>query len=162
MAKIYFGTDNITEELYAESKRKTFEIIYGMTDTVPDTPLFREIQRKRKHLWMEYSVHGILQLPTGMSVEVSEANPSKVFNYYVQALEVVKTVPKLRAVMNYLKSTQTKLVLYTYDGILLDVHPDDDLSGIWQILQGEDRKFPVRRYWGPNYDTLKELQEVTT
>jgi len=156
LAKIYFKTDNITDELYQASKQKTFEIMYGMTNNVPDFELFKRIQNHRKQMWNSYSVHNSIILPTGVTAKITDANPSKVFNYYVQALEVVKTIPKLRAITKYLNNRESKLVLYTYDSVLLDVAPGDDISRVFGILT-EYGKYPTRIYTGQNYNAMNEV-----
>jgi len=159
LAKIYFNTNDITDELYQESKRKTFEIIYGMTTDIPDFELFAQICFYRNEMWHDYNLHHSITLPTGVTVAVHDANPSKVFNYYVQALEVVKTIPKLQQITQYLRHKDSKLVLYTYDSILLDVHPEEAgeiVPWIANILE-EDGKYPVRKYTGLNYNDMKEM-----
>ena len=159
LAKIYFDTNDITDELYQESKRKTFEIIYGMTTDIPDFELFAQICFYRNEMWHDYNLHHSITLPTGVTVAVHDANPSKVFNYYVQALEVVKTIPKLQQITQYLRHKDSKLVLYTYDSILLDVHPEEAgeiVPWIANILE-EDGKYPVRKYTGLNYNDMKEM-----
>jgi len=156
LAKVYFNTEAITEELYAESKRKTFEIMYGMSDETHGIDLFNRVVEIRKTY--AHSA-GKLVLPSGMTVDVFEPNASKLFNYYVQSLEVVKTVPKLQDVMNLLKNTNNHLVLYTYDSILLDMETFDTniIKQIVSILE-ENKKFPVRVYRGTTYGNISETR----
>lgn len=155
LAKVYFNTETITDELYADSKRKTFEIMYGMSDETYGIDLFKRIVEIRKAY---ASATGTLMLPSGMTVDVFEPNPSKLFNYYVQSLEVVKTVPKLQQIINLLKNTNNHLVLYTYDSILLDMEAFDArlVQAIVSILE-EDKKFPVRVYSGTTYGNISEI-----
>lgn len=155
-AKKYFDTDVITEELYTESKRKTFEIMYGMSDETYDIDLFNRIVEIRKAYT---NTNGILTLPNGITVDVFEPNASKLFNYYVQSLEVVKTIPKLQQIINLLQSTRNHLILYTYDSILLDMERYDTelLRNVVAILE-DNKKFPVRVYKGTTYDNITETR----
>lgn len=154
-AKIYFGTNDITDELYAKSKQKTFEIMYGISDETYGIPLFDRIIEVRKQF---AQTSGKQVLPSGLTVDVFDPNPSKMFNYHVQSLEVVKTLPKLQSVLNLLKNTNNHLVLYTYDSILLDMkHFDGELlSQIISVLE-ENKKFPTRTYVGSTYGNITEV-----
>lgn len=154
-AKIYFGTNDITDELYAKSKQKTFEIMYGISDETYGIPLFDRIIEVRKQF---AQTSGKQVLPSGLTVDVFDPNPSKMFNYHVQSLEVVKTLPKLQNILNLLKNTNNHLVLYTYDSILLDMkHFDGELlSQIISVLE-ENKKFPTRTYVGSTYGNITEV-----
>lgn len=156
LAKIYFDTDTITDELYAESKRKTFEIMYGMSDETYGIDLFERIVEIRKTYT---KTNGTLTLPNGMVVDVFEPNASKLFNYYVQSLEVVKTIPKLQQIIRLLQNTSNHLILYTYDSILLDMERYDTelLREVVAILE-DNKKFPVRVYKGTTYGNITETR----
>jgi hypothetical protein len=152
-AKIYFNTDTITEELYEESKKKTFEILYGITPNDYGIELFQRIRQFRNSFQNQDSV----KLPSGITVEVFDPSPSKLFNYYIQSLEMVKTLPKLKAVLELLRETSNHLTLYTYDSILLDMETYDQtlVDNIRNILE-ENNKFPVRIYRGSRYSILRK------
>lgn len=155
-AKIYFNTDTVTEELYADSKRKTFEIMYGLSDETYNIDLFNQVVEIRKAYG---NTNGSLTLPSGMIVDVTDPNASKLFNYYVQSLEVVHTIPKLQKVIDLLKNTSNHLILYTYDSILLDMerYDTDILRSIVEILE-DNKKFPVRIYKGTTYGNITETR----
>jgi len=155
LAKKYFDTDEITDELYAASKQKTFEIMYGMSDETYGIELFERVVDIRKALG---NVDNIT-LPSGIQVDVYEPNPSKLFNYHVQSLEVVKTLPKLQQVLDLVKNTNNHLILYTYDSILLDMERFDKqvINQIVAILE-DNKKFPVRVYTGTTYGNISEIR----
>ena len=154
LAKIYFETDIITDEMYNESKRKTFEIMYGMSTDSYNFELFEKIHATRKG----YEYRNTITLPSGITTTVQSPTASKLFNYYVQSLEVVKTIPKLQQVLNLIRNTDNHLVLYTYDSILLDMKEYDVplLKDIAEVLE-ENKKFPVRIYKGTTYNDITEL-----
>lgn len=156
LAKKYFNTDDITEELYAASKQKTFEIIYGLSDETYGIPLFERIVNMRG---VFKDVIGPMTLPSGMEVNIKENTASKKFNYHVQSLEIVKTLPKLRAVLEFLKNTSNHLILYTYDSILLDMqHFDEEVIKTIKNILEENGKFPVRIHTGTNYNNITEIR----
>lgn len=149
--KLYFNTDNITEELYEESKKKTFEILYGITPNDYGIELFQEIRKFRNGFQGQNSV----KLPSGIEVEVFDPSPSKLFNYYIQSLEMVKTLPKLGMVLDTIRGSNNHLILYTYDSILLDMENyDENLVGNIKNILEENKKFPVRVYRGSSYGDL--------
>jgi hypothetical protein len=154
-AKQYFQTDNITDELYAVSKQKTFEIMYGMSNETYGIELFERVVELRNTF---KNTNGALTLPSGITINFQEVNFSKMFNYHVQSLEVVKTLPKLTAVLELLKDTPHRLVLYTYDSILLDMQSLDTqvVQAVMDVLE-EQKKFPVRVHIGLNYNDMNEL-----
>lgn len=156
LAKIYFNTDVVTEELYAASKQKTFEIMYGMSDETYNIELFKRIVELRRRF---KNTKKPLVLPSGVTVEIHEPNPSKMFNYHVQSLEIVKTLPKLKTILKLLKDTGNNLILYTYDSILLDMQSFDTeiLRTVVEILE-ENKKFPVRIHAGKNYNDITEIR----
>ena len=80
------------------------------------------------------------------------------FNYHIQSLEVVRTLPKLQRVLDLLKDTNDHLILYTYDSILMDMEQFDRniIDQITTILE-ENKKFPVRVYMGTTYSNISEL-----
>jgi hypothetical protein len=155
LAKKYFNTDNITDELYAASKQKTFEIMYGMSDETYGVELFESIVHIRRFY---KDVTGPFVLPSGVIVKFTEPNISKMFNYHVQSLEMVKTLPKLQKVLELLKNTTNHLVLYTYDSILLDMQTFDKnvIQEVMEILE-ENKKFPVRIHVGKTYNNMTEI-----
>ena len=156
LAKKYFNTNDITDELYAASKQKTFEIMYGMSDETYGVELFESIVHIRRFY---KDVTGPFVLPSGVIVNFTEPNISKMFNYHVQSLEVVKTLPKLQKVLEILKNTHNHLILYTYDSILLDMQTFDKniIQEVMEILE-ENKKFPVRIHAGNTYNNITEIR----
>jgi hypothetical protein len=155
LAKMYFNTDIITDDLYAQSKSKTFEIMYGMSNETYGFELFEKIHMMRQMFQNETTI----ELPSGMTVAVEQPNASKLFNYYMQSLEIVQTLPKLNSILNLLQNTNNKLILYTYDSILVDMENFDHalIHDMIEILE-ENKKFPVRVYSGNTYNNIKEIR----
>jgi hypothetical protein len=55
---------------------------------------------------------------------------------------------------------KSKLVLYSYDSFLFDMHIDDGLPLLTEIKEVLERdKYPVKAAWGNNYDELADITE---
>ena len=104
-------------------------------------------------MWLEYQEAGYITLPNSRRIIQENANPQKLFNYYIQCLETVNNVKKLTMLKEYLKDKQTKVVLVVYDSILLDCSVYDEkgtLSDIKSIL--EEGGYRVKAKKGDNYN----------
>jgi hypothetical protein len=85
---------------------------------------------------------------------VVEPTGNKVFNYMMQLTETEEAIARVSNVCKYLESFNSKVILYTYDAILLDV-PNDELDimeNVAQILSTGG--YPVRQYRGHNYNGM--------
>ena len=159
LAQQYFGKTTISQDEYDTAKQTTFAILYGQTIDV-NIPFFDAVKVFSNHIYNEYKRMGYLLAPkSGRHIHLAdEAEQNKIFNYYVQALEFESTIGKLNTILTFLGSRRSKLILYTYDAILIDVHPDEYteiLETIPEILDAGT--YPVRRYVGQNYHELAEI-----
>jgi hypothetical protein len=150
LAKHYYNTHSISEEMYNESKRKTFNLLYGLQKNIYGIDLFDKIFEFRK----EFKNKTSIVLPSGVKVDIGEENSNKLFNYFVQSLETVKTLPKLKKILEILEGKNAYLTMFTYDSILLDMEYFDDalIHRIKDVL--EENIFPVRIYSGTTYGNL--------
>jgi hypothetical protein len=153
-ARAYFPDQILTEELYAASKQKTFSLLYGEHPNTYGIEFFDKVKDFRKTFENKTSII----LPTGMKVQLDEPSANKLFNYYIQSLEIYKTLPKLAEVLQILAGTPNHMILYTYDSILIDMETLDNkiVYDILSVLQ-EGQKYPVRKYIGGNYNNLLEI-----
>ena len=150
----YFSKTELTPEEYQESKKITFRQMYnGVEDEYKHIPLFKQIAEFVEAMWLEYQEAGYITLPNSRRIIQENANPQKLFNYYIQCLETVNNVKKLTMLKEYLKDKQTKVVLVVYDSILLDCSVYDEkgtLSDIKSIL--EEGGYRVKAKKGDNYN----------
>jgi hypothetical protein len=155
LAEQYYGTTDITPEMYEESKARTFAIMYGQTEDTGNVDFFKKLREYQSDLWEQYRQNGFVLSGTGRKVVVPQPNnPAKVFNYLMQLTETEVSISAIRKVNEYLKMSPTKVVLYTYDAILLDV-PNDELFKMDFVgMTLSDMKYPVRQYRGHNYDEM--------
>jgi hypothetical protein len=150
----YFGKEDLTPEEYQESKKITFRQMYnGVENEYKHLPLFEHIAEFVEAMWSQYRLNGYITLPNGRKIVQENANPQKLFNYYIQCLETVNNVKKLDMLKQYLKDKQSKVLLVVYDSILIDCSVYDDkgtLSDIKSIL--ERGGYRVKAKKGDNYN----------
>ena len=150
----YFGRTELTPEEYQESKKITFRQMYnGVEDEYKHINLFKQIAEFVEAMWDEYKRVGFATLPNGRQIIQENANPQKLFNYYIQCLETVNNVKKLSVLKEYLKDKQSKVLLVVYDSILIDCSVYDDkgtLVDIKNIL--EEGGYKVKAKKGDNYN----------
>lgn len=154
LAQQYYGTEDITDEMYEESKARTFTLMYGQTDDTGGVEFFQRLKKYSSELWELYRQNGFVLSETGRKVIVPDPNPSKVFNYLMQLTETEEAILRVHDVCNFLKVLKSRVILYTYDAILLDVHNDelDSMENVANILSMGG--FPVRQYRGHNYNII--------
>jgi hypothetical protein len=83
--------------------------------------------------------------------------PAKVLNYYIQSYETERNIQKILDIKDILKGKLTKLILYTYDAFVFDVHPLEKqylYSDIIPLLRGGHGRYEVKTTTGKNYDEL--------
>jgi hypothetical protein len=154
LGEYYFGKEELTKEEYQESKKITFRQLYnGIEESVAGIELFNRADQFIQELWGSYTKDGYIVLPNGRKLVQENANPQKLFNYYIQCLETVNNVKKLIKLKEYLKDKQSRVVLVVYDSILVDFSKQDGMStyyGIKSIL--EEDNYMVKVKTGGDYD----------
>ncbi len=154
LAKQYYGTDEITPEQYEESKARTFGLMYGYSDDTGGVEFFQKLKEYSSDLWENYRQNGFVLSGTGRKVTVVEPTGNKVFNYMMQLTETEEAIARVNGVCEYLDMFSSKVILYTYDAILLDV-PNDELNIMENVAEKLSKGgYPVRQYRGHNYNEL--------
>jgi hypothetical protein len=162
LAKQYFMTDNPTEEQYKQGKQWTFEYLYGKNHT-QGIEFFRAIYEWMDVWWDKIQKEGYITSREGRRIELKHIeNPSreKVFNYLLQLTEMEVSMRAIHQLLPLYEAATSKLVLYTYDSLLIDHNPDDKqlLKDTIEILQ-QNNEFPVRIYRGVNFHEMAEVQK---
>ena len=141
-----------------EGKGITFRLLYGgIDDDFRQIPYLNAVADWIGELWMETNKRGFLQTPHRMIPLdwIEGANPQKVFNYLLQAVETEMNMDKIRTILDYIKGTPIKFCLYTYDSFLLDVPTDVDPNWIRDLKNIiEEGGFPIKASWGVDYGKL--------
>ena len=138
-----------------EGKGITFQLLYGgIDDTFRQIPYLNAVADYIDELWIKTQKDGYLQtqyrqIPLSW---IEGANPQKVFNYLLQALETEMNIDKMKRILDYIKGSDIRFSLYTYDSFLFDVPTDVDKKCIKDLKEIiEDGGFPIKASWGLDY-----------
>jgi hypothetical protein len=161
--QFYFDCAELTAEQYEQSKQLTFRLLYGGIDAEFLTiPFFRQVNEFISKLWSTWKRQGYIETALDRRVISRDAFPdmtkNKLFNYFLQSLETEVSVRKLQQVLQHIDAQQSKLVLYTYDSMLFDVHPaelDTFIADIQPILSAGN--LPVKIAKGHIYSKMQEI-----
>jgi hypothetical protein len=154
LAEQYYGTADITPEMYEDSKSKTFALMYGQSEDTGGVEFFSKLKDYATNLWHRYRNNGHIISGTGRKIIIPAPTKNKLFNYMMQLAETEEALARVYDVCVFLRPRQSKVVLYTYDAILLDVHNDElsYMSTVGRLLSAGG--YPVREYRGHNYNNL--------
>ena len=146
---------------YEESKGITFRQLYGgVQSQYLHIPLFKKVSHQIDLLWMEFNRKGYITTPMGRKLDkknLIDMNSNKLFNYLLQATETELNMKILSKVMEFLEGMESKMVLYTYDSYLLDIHPNEInvLKDLKILIEGNG--FPTKVEWGDRYSQLSHI-----
>jgi hypothetical protein len=161
--RFYFDSEQLTDEQYEQSKQITFRLLYGGIDRdFLSIPFFARVNDFIYSLWNTWKTKKRIETPIlkrRISHEmITNPTANKVFNYYLQAVETEVSVQKLQAVQRILQDYETKLILYTYDSILIDSKFEEARELIPQIKQTlEQGNFPVKVKVANIYSKMKTV-----
>ena len=158
LGKMYFKKSTLTPEEYEESKKVSFKILYGgIPKEYLSVDFFKRIYDLTELLWNSFNSVGYIETPlfnrklyktffTGM-------NASKLLNYYLQCFETERNCLVLEKLNKI--NCKSKIILYTYDSILIDFNKEDGATVIKQITEEMiSNKFPLKISVGPDYQNL--------
>jgi hypothetical protein len=141
-----------------EAKILMFRQLYGgVYKEYQHIEYFQLIQKHIDKLWKTFKTNGFIECPISghkITNNIKNINPEKLFNYTLQNLETSTNVLILWDIIKILKGKKTKIVLYTYDSILLDYDEED---GILEEIQQTFIKYNLRTKTtkGHNYGTMR-------
>ena len=156
LGRQYFNVDKLTKDQYSESKKITFRILYGgLPDEYKHIEYFSLINNLIFKNWDIYNKLGYIETPKGKRFykdNLGNMTPQKLFNYIIQAYETEFNTLRINAVSNIIK--KSKIVLYIYDALVFDMHPDElcKISEIEKALL-----FPVKTSIGDNYGSMSDI-----
>jgi hypothetical protein len=158
----YEFTGNIYDQLANEFpgstpetiKELVFQQLYGgVRKDFQDKPFFKQVNDYTNQIWKDAD-DGVIGTQFGKRFTkemIENPTPQKLLNYIVQNTETIFNVVQFSAVMNFLKDKKTKIILYTYDSILLDYDSSENLlNSITSLL-----KFNYSTKTGHNYAEIK-------
>jgi hypothetical protein len=135
-------------------KELVFQQLYGgIKKEYQDKTFFKYVYEYTNKLWNDAD-NGVIGTQFGKCFTkqmIENPTPQKLLNYIVQNTETVFNVVQFSAVVNLLKDKKTKIILYTYDSILLDYDSSENLlDSITSLL-----KFNYSTKTGHNYAEIK-------
>lgn len=148
LAKQYFGKDNISKEEYGKAKQTNFQSIYGaIPEEYKHLEFFRKLKSGIDEIWNFYrSEKHVADILSGkwFTEDLEDMRPTKLMNYLIQSYETTRNISVLYKALKRFQNCKSKIILVTYDSILIDWSKEDGeelLTEIKQIL--EQGKFPV-------------------
>lgn len=161
LAQLYFQREDIDETDLVETKKLTFRQLYGgVEQKYQHIKYLAHLKTFIDKQWEFFKEYRYVETPLFKrkitDKHIQEPNPTKLFNYILQAVEGEVAIPCLSKVMKYLRGRQTKAVLYTYDAVLYDFHRADGKPVLEEIqrLMSMDGLFPMKTYLGTSYHSL--------
>lgn len=160
LGQFYFNKEDLTEEELKNSKTITFKYMYGNIPTeFLNIPFFNKMNDYINHRWKFFLENDYVETPLFKrkitSKHIDEPNPNKLFNYILQASETEFGMTVLSDLNIYLKNKLTKVVLYTYDSLLFDIHSNDGKDTLIEIKRiMEKSQFTVKCYIGHDYNNM--------
>lgn len=146
----------------SEIKTLIFQNLYGgIRAELLHIPYFKEIQNLTDLLY-ETVTKNKCMFTHLYHIQFNEdrfepITPAKVLNYYIQSYETERNIKIILDIKDILKGKLTKLILYTYDAFVFDVHPTEKqylYSDIIPLLRGGYGRYEVKTTTGKNYDEL--------
>ena len=164
LGKLYFNKTHLTADEIKLSKNQTFQNFYGgIKEEYLNIDFFRKTHEYITHRWNFFEKNGYVETPVFKrritSHHISDPNPNKLFNYLLQAAETEFSIQNISRINNFLRNKESKVVLYTYDSILVDFSKNDGKETVHHIKNTMiDNQFPVKCYVGKNYNDLCEIE----
>lgn len=160
LGRFYFDKEILEEGEYQESKKITFQNIYGgIRSEYREIPFYKELLRYLDDMWDTYQYSGRIKLPTGKYLKVEpDQSPLKLFNYVIQNLETDTNVKIFRKLEPLFENKKSFICLVVYDSFLIDFHLDDGKALLLDIVNLiAEEGLVVKAKYGKDYDSLKKL-----
>jgi len=165
LGKQYFVKEELTEEDYDESKIVSFNILYGgIHDTIAKAiPFFAKTQEFITKMWNDYQRDGYIRTNvSGKKIyldNLDSMSSNKLFNYYLQNYETERNILIIEKIHQILESYKTSLIMYLYDGFLLDYCITDGKKLFDEIKETleDGGKFKTKQYVGKNFNKITKI-----
>tara|TARA_R100000315_G_scaffold58702_1_gene33979 strand:- start:2990 stop:3997 length:1008 start_codon:yes stop_codon:yes gene_type:complete len=159
LGELYFDSKSLTKEQYNESKKISFQILYGgIPKEFRHIEYFDKISNYISELWDIYNSKGYIETPVLKrklyKKNLENMNPQKLFNYLIQAYETEMNCKALKDILTLLKKYNSKMVLYVYDAFIFDIDPNEKslLKKISKLML-----FPSKLKVGRDYHNMRSL-----
>lgn len=163
LGKKYFDKKSLTDEEYQDSKKITFQFLYGKDiKEARNLEYFERTFNFRDELWDKFKDKGFLITPKFErkipEENISEVNPGKAFSYFIQSYETEFNTTVMSEILQVLNEFKTELIHYTYDALLFDFCLSDGKELISKIKRKmETQNMKVKGSVGKNFGDMREL-----
>ena len=147
---------------YKQAKEITFKQLYGgVFKQYEDLEFFKKVKKYTDELWDTFQNVGSIECPISKHIyykdKLTDMNPQKLLNYLLQNVETSYNVYMLWDILKLLKGFNTKIVLYTYDSILLDVDKNerDVVREVKHVFKKNNLN--IKLEVGGNYGEMKKV-----
>lgn len=150
LGKLYFNKESLSDQEYENTKQINFQAIYGKTpEQYKHLEFFTKLEQYINEVWKTFQDKGQVVVPISnkkFTKKLEGIYPKKLFNYILQALETANNICILKEVLRYLRDKKTKIALYTYDSVVVDLSLKDGKEVLNDILKIMEKggKFPVK------------------
>lgn len=158
LGRFYFDKEVLTRDEYNQSKSVTFRILYGgVPSEFENIPFFSKMKSFIYELWDIYKRKGYIETPIykrkiySNNLSGRDIKPQTLFNYMIQAMETEQNIVIMEDIQSILKDYQSKLILYTYDALLFDIHPSE--TNLLNTIR-DKMLYPVKCKVGRNYNDM--------
>jgi hypothetical protein len=139
-----------------DAKAITFRQLYGgVQDEYKHILFFSKTSEYIETLWRQFLVDKVVytSIFKRKIVFSDDLNKNKLFNYILQSVETERNIIILDK-LSKIKTNGSLPILYTYDSILFDVHPNDStyIGEVKSIMEKDG--FPVGIEVGDNYKEM--------
>ena len=160
LGKFYFGTDQLTEDQYKESKSLTFKLLYteAAAAEVDQIPFFKKVREFKNAQWDKYKKIGFVESFISKRPIKGLETKTQILPYILQNYETERNILILNELLNFLADKKSKIVLYNYDSFLFDFSKKDGKGLLKQIKAIiEQDGYPTSCNYGSNYQDMNKL-----
>lgn len=158
-AKHYFNAETVTDEMYEESKKISFKLLYGgVSEEYRHIQYFTDIEKFINKLWNIHNTNGFIEAVLS-NKHIMADSKTKLFNYLIQNYETEQNMLVLKKIFKETVSFESMPVLYTYDSIMFDVKSGEEteyLKVVKDIME-INGQFPVKMSVGKNYGNMQKI-----
>ncbi len=152
---------------YDEAKSLSFQYLYGHIpdEVLKSNPFFGKVQVYINNVWNSYKSNNFIESDIYnkriYKSNLSDMNKNKLFNYLIQLMETENNMRVLTELLPKIDGYKSKVILYSYDSFLFDVHKEDGMKFVKMVKSiVESRgKYPVRVSKGLNYHKMENITE---
>jgi len=167
LGRYYYDKDKLTEEEYNEAKKINFNILYGGIDKdFLSIPFFNLTNSYIEEQWKSFIDDTYIYSPIfKRRINKSffdDMSPSKLFNYLIQSMESETSIVNISKVICLLENFESKIILYTYDSILVDFKKSDGgklITDIKNVLECNG-KYPASVKVGHDYYNMINVEKL--